>query len=107
MNGEGLEKDVNEAVKWFRLSAAQGHTNGQKNLAQLYEAGIGVAQDFAVAAELYEKAVAQFGWATPMNAEMVFLPMPNALSPYIAGRGKVVAPTVRCTWEHITLLGLC
>ena len=35
--GQGVKQDAKEVHKWFTLSAEQGHTISQSNLAMLYE----------------------------------------------------------------------
>ena len=45
------QKNYGEAIKWYTRAAEQGSSISQSNLAQMYEKGIGVAQDFAQAAD--------------------------------------------------------
>lgn len=40
-----MTQNYNEAVKWYRLSAEQGNTTAQLNLALMYAKGQGVTQD--------------------------------------------------------------
>ena len=42
-------QDYKEAIKWFRLSAEQGHAKAQNNLGSMYEKGQGVLQDYSLA----------------------------------------------------------
>lgn len=58
VSGEGVGKDVAEAVKWYRLAAIQGEPEAQFNLALIYTNGDGVPRDateafiwFALAAD--------------------------------------------------------
>ena len=44
-NGLGVPKDYGEAVKWYRLGAAQGYARAQYNLGVMYENGLGVPKD--------------------------------------------------------------
>ena len=44
-NGEGVAKDVVEAVKWYRKAADQGNADAQFNLGYCYANGEGVAKD--------------------------------------------------------------
>lgn len=44
-NGKGVTQDYKEAVKWYRLSAEQGHALAQSNLGAMYANGEGVIQD--------------------------------------------------------------
>ena len=48
-----------EAVRWFKLAAAQELPQAQYNLAVMYESGAGIAQDFAEAVRLYDLAASQ------------------------------------------------
>lgn len=48
-NGNGVTKNIKEALRLYRLSAEQGHTVAQSNLATMYYSGIGVPQDFVLA----------------------------------------------------------
>ena len=47
--GEGVEEDDAEAVKWFLLAAEQGYTAAQYSLGVMYAAGDGVAQSYITA----------------------------------------------------------
>src|SRR5262249_19851201 len=57
--GEGVPQDEAEALKWFRLAAAQGHARAQLNLGLLYATGEGVPQDDAEALRWFHLAAAQ------------------------------------------------
>ena len=66
-NGLGVEKDENEAAKWYRKAADQGHTAAQNNLGVLYLNGKGgLPKDEAEAARWYRKAADQ-GLSTAQN----------------------------------------
>lgn len=43
--GQGLENDDTEAVKWFLKAAEQRHNDAMQNLAQCCRHGFGVEQD--------------------------------------------------------------
>ena len=58
-NGQGVLQDYAEAVKWYRLAAAQGSAGGQSGLGFMYEKGQGVLQDYAEAVKWYRLAAAQ------------------------------------------------
>ncbi len=47
--GQGVEKDNKEAVKWFQKAANQGHASAQNNLGVSYGYGQGVIQDYVTA----------------------------------------------------------
>jgi uncharacterized protein len=59
------QKRYAEALAWFEKAAAQGHAMGIHNLAFLYDAGLGVAQDRSKAYELYLRS-AELGWPDAM-----------------------------------------
>ena len=58
-NGEGVAQDDAEAVRLYRLAAAQGHARAQFNLGLMFMNGRGVAKDDAEAVRLYRLAAAQ------------------------------------------------
>ncbi len=43
--GNGVEQNDREAVRWYRAAAEQGHGNAQFNLAYMYATGKGVTKD--------------------------------------------------------------
>jgi TPR repeat protein len=57
--GRGVAQDDAEAVRWYRLAAAQGVAVAQCNLGFMFEKGRGVAQDDAEAVRWYRLAAAQ------------------------------------------------
>lgn len=57
--GKGVTQNYEEAVKWFRKAAEQGHAGGQCNLGDMYEAGHGVSQNYEEAVKWYRKAAEQ------------------------------------------------
>ena len=58
-NGQDVPQSYEEAVKWFRKAAEQGHVNGQNNLGEMYYFGLGVSQSYEEAAKWYRKAAEQ------------------------------------------------
>lgn len=57
--GSGVEKrSYSEALKWYRLAAAQGLPAAISNIALMYAEGRGVPQDLEQAASLWEQAAA-------------------------------------------------
>jgi TPR repeat protein len=59
--GQGVPRDYQEAVKWYRLAAAQGHQSAQINLGVMYADGTGVRQDFVRAHMWFSLAAASSG----------------------------------------------
>jgi TPR repeat protein len=58
-NGEGVAKNLLEAVKWFRKAANQGLAEAQYNLGNSYLKGEGVAKDAVEAVKWFRKAADQ------------------------------------------------
>ena len=48
-NGEGVPKDNDKAITWYRKAAEQGHVSGQYKLGNKYARGKGVPQNYAEA----------------------------------------------------------
>ena len=57
--GEGVEKDMTEAIKWARKVGEQGDLKYQTLLATMYDNGDGVGQDKSEAANWYRRAANQ------------------------------------------------
>ncbi len=47
--GEGVEKNLNEAVKWYTQAAEAGNSGAQFNLGNCYKRGEGCQQDYPIA----------------------------------------------------------
>ena len=60
---DDLHGKTAEALKWYRLAAAQGDAQAQSNVGHMYETGRGVAQSYGDAAPWYRRAADQ-GLAT-------------------------------------------
>ena len=58
-NGFGVQKDHNEAVKWFRKAAEQDLPDAQYNLGACYANGSGVQKDHNEAVKWFRKAAEQ------------------------------------------------
>jgi TPR repeat protein len=59
LNGRGVAKDDQEAVRLFKLAADQGNASGQYSLGFMYLNGRGVAKDDQEAVRLYKLAADQ------------------------------------------------
>ncbi len=59
MNGEGVPKNAEEGVRWYREAAAQGFVDAQVNLGTAYARGEGVPKDDTAAARWYRMAAEQ------------------------------------------------
>jgi len=54
--GEGVEKDLMKACKYFQRSADQDSALGQCHIGYMYEFGYGVTKDLTEAIRLYKMA---------------------------------------------------
>ena len=48
-NGAGIDRNLNEAIRWFQSAGELGLTDAQFNLAVMYERGMGVTASLAEA----------------------------------------------------------
>lgn len=55
-NGQGVERNFEEAARWFRAAAEKGVASAQAKLANLYETGRGVPRDMEFAYAWYAVA---------------------------------------------------
>ena len=67
LDGNGVPKDINQAVYWWRQAAERGHAMSQFNLAECYVCGTGVEKDLHQAAYWYGKA-AELGYEPAQTA---------------------------------------
>ena len=67
LNGDGVAKDMAEAVKWWRKAAEQGAVWAQYNLGVCFYEGNGVDKDHSEAVKWYRKAAEQ-GYAPARDA---------------------------------------
>ena len=54
--GQGVEKNLREAVKWFRKAADQEHAEAQNRMGDAYYNGWGVEKNYKEAVKWYQKA---------------------------------------------------
>jgi hypothetical protein len=57
--GKGVAQSYDEALKWYRLAAAQGDPDALYNLACCYVDGHGVVQDLDEALRVFKRAAAK------------------------------------------------
>jgi TPR repeat protein len=57
--GQGVEQDFKEAVKWYQKAADQGNADAQETLGLYYETGLPGGKDFKEAVKWYQKAADQ------------------------------------------------
>ena len=55
-NGEEVDQNYIEAIKWFTKSAENGNTQAQYNLAVMYENGEGIKENMEEALKWYKKS---------------------------------------------------
>lgn len=66
-HGDGVEKNLPEAIKWYRKAAEQGDAYAQCNLGILYYRGLGVAKDPVEAVRLLNMAAEKGIAAAQLN----------------------------------------
>ena len=71
-NGDGVEPNCAEAVRWFRKAADQGYHWGQFNLGVMYNNGEGIEQDYSEAVKWYRKAVKQGSASAQINLGIMY-----------------------------------
>jgi len=76
--GKGVPKDYAEAVKWYRLAAAQGNANAQLNLGIMYGKGEGVPEDYVQAYAWLNLAAAQGNKIASKNKAIIRKRMTSA-----------------------------
>lgn len=57
--GDGVDKDLAEAARWFRRAAEQGQVAAQARLGAMYARGVGIEQDYMEAARWLNRAAEQ------------------------------------------------
>ena len=106
-NGQGISKDEQKAVEWYKKAAEQGNPYAQYNLGNCYEYGQGVSKDEQKATEWYKKAAEQG------NAEAQY----NLGYSYDYGKGTLINKELAVFWYRKSaeqgyekaqlLLGIC
>jgi TPR repeat protein len=56
LSGTGVDRDIHEALRWYRRAAHRGEPQGQMRLAKLYEQGVGVDRSLVAAHAWYSLA---------------------------------------------------
>ena len=88
INGDGVEQDGKEAVKWFRKAAEQGDADAQYNLGLTYYEGRGVEKDAKEGVKWFRIAAEQGDAEAQYNLGVC----------YINGVGVLKDPTVAKKW---------
>ena len=58
-NGNGVAKDYEQAMKWWKKSASKNNSVAQYNIGMLYDNGFGVKRNYEKAIEWYQKSADQ------------------------------------------------
>ena len=69
--GDGVQKDEQEAARWYYKAALQGHVGAQLNLGTMYDEGKGVAEDNRKAAQWYNQAATKGEVAASTNLQIM------------------------------------
>ena len=89
--GDGIDRDYLEAIKWIRTAALQGHIQAQVKLAFMYGNGLGVLEDDAKAANWYNIAAEQGNALAQYNLGVA----------YALGIGLPIDRTLSYAWYSI------
>ena len=57
--GQGVQQNYEEAIKWYSFAAKKGLSGAQSKLGLMYQSGKGVIQDFKEAVRLYRQSAKQ------------------------------------------------
>jgi TPR repeat protein len=87
-DGDGVPKNDESAVKWYRKAADQGNADAESRLGIMYRLGLGVNVDKEEAARWYHKA------AKRGNSQAMF----NLGAAYYNGDGVPSDPTLAYAW---------
>ena len=71
--GEGVPQDYVQALKWYRLAAAQGDALAQYNLGVMYAKGQGVPQDYAEGLEVVSPRRCSRGCPAQYNLGVMYI----------------------------------
>ena len=71
-DGDGVQKDLTESLKWTKLAAEQGHAKAQYNLGIMYRNGKGVSPNNRIAAKWYTLAAEQGYAAAQTNLGVMY-----------------------------------
>ena len=71
-DGQGVEQNAKEAVKWYRRAAVQGDANAQNSLGYMYDNGKGVLEDDKEAVKWFRKAAEQGFFGAQKNLGLMY-----------------------------------
>jgi TPR repeat protein len=93
-SGRGVLLNHAEALKWYRLAAAQGNASAQNHLGLCYLKGLGVRQNVSEAAAWFAKAAAQGNASAKINLQLCQTRNPSLPATQPAPTVQTTAPTV-------------
>ena len=70
--GLGVPENRQQAIKWYKLSAEQGHVSAQNNLGFIYGTGLGVPQDYHEAKKWYGLSAEKGGLISQFNLGLFY-----------------------------------
>ena len=71
--GQVVEQDFKEAIKWYRRAAEGNHSHAQCNLGVMYANGVGVKRDSTEAVKWYRMSVKQNNAAAQFNLGVMYV----------------------------------
>ena len=71
--GDGVPKDYQEAIRWYRLAADQRNASAQYYLGRIYNLGRGVPKDYKEAIRWYRLAADQGHAAAQWNLGLMYV----------------------------------
>ena len=102
--GRGCEKNLVEAVLWYRRAAEQGYDKAQNNLAQCLENGEGCEQDIQEALEWYKRAAEQGNSSAESGIERIQCPFD--IRPQQSTSSQVAAQSSGCLLPILVTLAV-
>lgn len=70
--GDGVKKDYEEVVRWYRKAAEQGYSRAQCNLGYMYEVGTGIEKDKDESIKWYRMAAEQGNSNAQCNLGIIY-----------------------------------
>ena len=71
--GKGVNKDLVEAIKWYRVAANHGDPAAQNNLGYIYQTGPKAVRDLSEASRWYMRAASDGNPAAQVNLGLLYL----------------------------------
>jgi len=104
--GVGVPQDHAEAVRLYRLAAADGDVDGQCSLGGMYADGTGVPQDHAEAVRWYRLAADQGGAVAQKRAHRRLVRTRSQFEPQLFGSAlAILSISLDCTGDLRSRIG--